>query len=273
MASSFRSDLASLRAINELNRTSRDLTRLFGQLASGSSLVRAADDASALGISARLSAQAVSLRRATSNAYDGLSAVRVADGGLQQIASNLGRMRELAVQSANGTLSDSDRESLDAEFQQLSQQIDAIASASEFNGVGLLDTTGSVTLLVGPDLDPASDTLEVDTVDSRAAALGLDDEGIATASDATAAITAIDAAIDQVSGFRGDFAAAESRLDSIIIAQEERLLLIEETGSRLTDLDTARALSALTSFDMQRQSQLSLLVQASLSAQAVRNLL
>src|SRR5436190_20436091 len=135
-------NIASLVAQRNLSHTTLKLEGNYRRLSTGKRIATAADDAAGLGISARLSAQVRSLQQASRNAGDGISLVQAAEGDLGNIGDVLTRARELAVQSGTGTLQGSDKDSLNAEFQQLLTQIDQIANSTNFNGVKLLD--GSV---------------------------------------------------------------------------------------------------------------------------------
>ena len=135
-------NIAALTAQRNLSRVSSRLSGNFGRLSSGLRIATAADDAAGLGISERMRAQVRSLNVASRNAQDGVSLAQTAEGALQEVNNNLTRMRELAIQASNGTLTTADRTTLDTEFQALITEIGRVASQTTFNGVTLLDGEG-----------------------------------------------------------------------------------------------------------------------------------
>ena len=171
MAQVINTNVASLNAQRNLNRSQSGLDVALQRLSSGLRINSAKDDAAGLGITSRMSAQINGLNQAARNANDGISLAQTAEGALGEIANNLQRIRELAVQSANGTNSIVDRASLDAEAQQLVDEITRVAAQTSFNGLKLLD--GSFTgqsFQVGAN---AGETISIASVaDSRATALG-----------------------------------------------------------------------------------------------------
>src|SRR5688572_15368186 len=134
-------NIASLNAQRNLNTSQTALATSLQRLSSGMRINSAKDDAAGLAISQRMTAQINGLNQAARNANDGISLAQTAEGALAEIGNNLQRMRELAIQSANASNSVSDRAALNAEVQQLGQEIDRVAQASSFNGVKLLDGT------------------------------------------------------------------------------------------------------------------------------------
>ena len=136
-------NIASLTSQRNLSAVSSRLQGNFSRLSSGLRIATAADDAAGLGISERMRSQIRSFDVAGRNAQDGISLVQTAEGALNEVSGLLGRMRELGMQSANGTLSASDRATLNTEFTQLKEELDRIASTTVFNGINLLDGSAS----------------------------------------------------------------------------------------------------------------------------------
>jgi flagellin len=132
-------NIASMTAQRNLASVTSRLQGNFSRLSSGLRIASASDDAAGLGISERMRAQIRSFSAATRNAQDGVSLAQTAEGAMQEISNNLGRMRELAVQAANGTLTTADRAVLDAEYQELITEVDRVAGQTAFNGAKLLD--------------------------------------------------------------------------------------------------------------------------------------
>ncbi|MCK5943613.1 MAG: flagellin, partial [Planctomycetes bacterium] len=169
------STILSNTAQRALASVSQRLSGSFRRLSTGLRINTAADDAAGLAISERLRAQVRSLDQARRNADDGLSLVQTAEGALSEVSNNLVRLRELAVQSANGTISSADRTTLDQEFQQLVDEINRIGLSTSFNGINLLDgSSSSVTFQVGPGTTTGVDTLNASLSPVLATGLGLD---------------------------------------------------------------------------------------------------
>jgi flagellin len=171
MASVINTNIASLNAQRNLSMSQSSLTTSLQRLSSGLRINSAKDDAAGLGITSRMSSQITGLNQAARNANDGVSLAQTAEGALGTIQDNLQRIRELAVQSANGTNSSVDRASLDSEAQQLIAEVSRVASQTSFNGLKLLDGSFSTQAFqVGAN---AGDTISVNSIaDSRATALG-----------------------------------------------------------------------------------------------------
>ncbi|MEJ2419795.1 MAG: flagellin, partial [Exilibacterium sp.] len=165
-------NVASLNAQRQLVSSGAELDRASERLSSGKRINKAADDAAGLAISNRLTSQIRGLDQAVRNANDGISLIQTAEGALSESTNILQRMRELAIQSANGIFDDAGRATLDAEVQQLVEELDRIAETTSFNGQTLLDgTQGEVKLQVGAE---ANQTIgfEVQAVDSKTLGLG-----------------------------------------------------------------------------------------------------
>ncbi|MCP3919631.1 MAG: flagellin FliC, partial [bacterium] len=207
----------------------------FSRLSSGLRIATAADDAAGLGISERMRSQLRSLGAAGRNAQDGVSLTQTAEGAMQEVSNNLGRMRELAVQAANGTLTTADRATLDVEYQELISEIDRIAAQTSFNGVSLLDSTATTAIQVGA---AAADTITVTFADVTAATLSLTGD-VTTAANATTELTTVDAAITSVSNARGAFGAVQNRLQSSIASIANARENLAAAESRIRDVDVA----------------------------------
>jgi len=158
MALVINTNIASLNAQRQLSSTGQDLDRATERLASGQRINSAKDDAAGLAISNRFTSQIRGLDQAVRNANDGISLIQTAEGALQEATNILQRQRELAIQSANGIFTDSDRQTLDAEVQQLKTELDRIANETTFNGKALLDgSLGATTLQVGSEQNQTID--------------------------------------------------------------------------------------------------------------------
>jgi flagellin len=178
-------NIFSLTAQTNLADVSARLGGNFSRLSSGLRIAAAADDAAGLGISERMRAQVRSLQQAGRNASDGISLVQTAEGTLNELNSNLVRMRELAIQASNGTLNDGDRAVINTEFTNLIEEIDRVANQATFNGVNLFDgTTTTLTFQVGAE---AGETIDVTLEDLSSATLGISTD-VLTATSAQAAL-------------------------------------------------------------------------------------
>jgi flagellin len=234
------------------------------RLSSGYRINRAADDAAGLAISEKLRGQIRGLSQAQRNAQDGVSLVQTAEGSLNEVHSMLQRVRELAVQYANGTLSTSDKAAITAEAAQLQSEIERIGTTADFNGIKLLTGgTATISFQVGANDD---DTIAVTT-----ASLG---QKIGTIDvDGTDAISAIDAAIENVSSLRGQFGAVQNRLEHTLnnLATYQENLMASE--SRIRDVDMASEMVEFSKNQILQQAGTSMLAQANQAPQAVLSLL
>lgn len=185
-------------AVRYLNLNAAEQSSSLSKLASGSRITQASDDAAGLAISTRISSDVVTLNQAATNATQAVSVLQTADGGASNISDILERMKTLATQSASGTVTDSERTYIDAEFQELIEQIDTIATGTRFNGESLLDgtsafasSTGGTSIVVGSS---ASDTIKVTIDDLTSATLGL---STSEANDITANLSNVSIGIGQ----------------------------------------------------------------------------
>lgn len=264
-------NLAALAAQRNLSAVTTRLAGNFARLSSGLRIATAADDAAGLGISERMRAQIRSLTVASRNAQDGISLVQAADGALAEVDGNLIRMRELAVQAANGTLSSVDRAALDTEFQALTQEIARVAGQTSFNGVQLLDgSSAALALQVGAQ---TGQTISVALGDVTTTQLGLNGLSVASTGGAQSALAAIDAALDDVTSARGVFGATQNRLESSIrsiLSSRDNLSAAE---SRIRDVDMALETADLLRNQILQQSAISVLAQANAQPQLVLQLI
>jgi flagellin len=264
-------NMASLTAQRNLSTVSARLQGNYARLSSGLRITSAADDAAGLQISERLRSQIRSWSVAGRNTQDGISMTQTAEGALNEVGNMLSRMRELATQSSNGTLSATDRSTLDAEFQQLVSEIDRVATTTDFNGTKLLDgTTASASLQVGIN---AGDTISVNLQDTTAATLGINTLDVTTDTNASAAISAIETAIDTVNTARGSFGASMNRLQSAYANTQTQRENLSAAESRIRDVDVASETADLTRNSILQQAAVSVLSQANVQPQLALRLL
>jgi flagellin len=264
----------SINAQKNLSRVTDRLAGNYRRLSSGLRIASAADDAAGLAISERFRAQIRSLQRAQLNANDGISIVQTAEGALNEVSSMLVRMRELAIQANNGSVSGADKDSLQLEFSSLISEIDRIAQATKFNNVQLLDgTTSTMTLQVGEGITSNVDTITLSLSNLRTATLGIDSSDIGSSGSATTAITAIDTAIDTVTSARGQFGAVMNRLQATINNLGVSIENISAAESRVRDVDIAFETADLTRNSIMQQAALSILAQTNVQPQIALALL
>ncbi len=267
-------NVASINAQRNLASITKRLGGSFRRLSTGLRISTAADDAAGLAISERLRAQIRSLDQAQRNANDGISLVQTAEGALNEVSSILTRLRELSIQSANGSVSGADQDTLNAEFTSLVNEVDRISRSTEFNGINVLDgSSTTVSFQVGMGTTAGIDTLSVSLSPTLSTTLALDSLDIGSAGDTTTAITNIDAAINTVSSLRGRLGAVQNRLGYTtrnLAVQSESLSAAE---SRIRDVDVAFETAQLTKYSILQQSAIAILAQTNLQPQAALSLL
>lgn len=264
-------NIASLTAQRNLTTVTGRLGGNYSRLSSGLRIATAADDAAGLAISERMRSQIRSYGAAARNAQDGISLVQTAEGALNETSNILSRMRELAVQSANGTLSDTDRDTINQEVTALVDELDRIASSTDFNGIALLDGT-STTASIQVGLD-SGEVIDIALQDTTSGTLGVDTVDVASAASASSALSVIDLAIDTVNTSRGSLGAAQNRLTSSytsILNARENLSAAE---SRIRDVDVASETADLTRNSIMQQAAVSVLQQANVQPQIALRLL
>jgi flagellin len=268
-------NVASLRAQDALNNTQSRLQGTFYRLSSGFRINTAADDAAGLAISESLRGKVRSYSVAERNTNNAISMTVVAEGGLGQISGIVLRMRELAVQSANGDLTSTDRGYLDTEFQLLKDEIDRLANSTEFNGTILLGGTAvSIDFQVGIGTT-SNDVITLGFGGVTASAIGLSNVNVA-GSDATAAVAAIDfvdAAIQSVSTLRASFGAATNRLQISVANTAAIRTNIAAANSAIRDVDIAEETAQLARSQVLLQAGASVLSQANQAPQLALQLL
>jgi flagellin len=264
-------NVASMTSQRNLAAITGRLQGNFARLSSGLRIATAADDAAGLGISERMRASIRSYAVAGRNAQDGVSLAQTAEGALNETSNNLIRMRELAVQAANGTLSSGDRTTLHTEFLALINEIDRVASQTTFNGLALLDGTGTtLSIQVGVQ---ANETISVAMADTTSSSLGVLSLNVTSAAAANTALAAIDFAIDLVTTARGDLGAAQNRMGSAIASIATARENLSAAESRIRDVDVAMETADLTRNSILQQAATSVLAQANTQPQLALSLL
>jgi flagellin len=259
-------NVSSLKSQHHLATAQTQVKKSFERLSSGLRINSAADDAAGLAISESLKAQTRSYAVAERNGMNAVSMVETAEGGLGEIAGVLGRMRELATQAANGDLKDTDRDALDAEYQELLGEVDRVVNSTEFNGIELLSgTAGSVDFQIGVGTS-TDDVIDVTFGGVSTSSSDLDIAGTdLTGTDATnakAAMDALDAAIESVSAKRATFGAKINRMHVAVSNAQSMRTNLEAANSRIRDVDVAEETSKMARFQVLQQAGVSILAQA-----------
>jgi flagellin len=286
MGITINTNVQSLSAQRVLGGNTKALGRSLEKLSSGYRINRASDDAAGLQISEGLRSQIRGSDQANANVQDGINVLNTTDGGLETITNNLQRIRELAVQGGNDTLSSDQRSAIDKEVQQLAKDVTRIASASQFNKKQLLDgTTSSLKIQVGANVTSATNTIDLATAgtnpfgDSRATALnllGASDAvklSVKTNASALKSISIVDAAIQTVQNRRSSIGALTNRLEgastNLQIASEN----FSASESRIRNADIAKESANLTKNQVLQQASAQVLGQANQGSQLALTLL
>ena len=268
-------NVASLSAQKNLNRAQSALGQSFQRLSSGFRINSASDDAAGLGVSESLKSRIRSFTVAERNTANAISMTRTAEGGLSEVSGIVLRMRELAVQSANGDLTSTDRSYIDTEFQLMKDEIDRVSGSTQFNGVDLLaGTAAAVAFQVGIGTT-SNDTISVSFGGVSVSALGLSgiSVGGSAATAATAAINAVDTALTSVSTTRARFGAAQNRLGIAVTNSQTIRTNLEAANSAIRDVDVAEETSVLARTQVLLQAGTSVLSQANQAPQLALSLL
>ena len=268
-------NLASLNAQRNLAASQSSLNTSIQRLSSGLRINSAKDDAAGLAIATRMDAQVRGMNVAIRNSNDAISLAQTADGALGKVTDGLQRMRELAVQAANGTNGASDDANLNTEFAQLQSEITRLTDNTKFNGNVALKGTAN-TFQVGSD---TTDTITVQGTDltsagsSKTAAAAKNTVDITSQANATAAMTAIDQALDEVNTERATFGAVSNRFESVVSNLQVSVESQSAAKSRIMDADFASETANMTRAQILQQAGTAMVAQANSLPQGVLQLL
>jgi flagellin len=263
-------NVSALNVNRHLNQSSSALSRSLERLSSGLRINRAADDAAGLAIAESFRSIVSGTQVAQRNAQDGINLVQTADGALSETTNVLQRVRELAVQAANGTMSDANRLALNDEVTLLLEQIDDIAQDTEFNGIHMLSAAQTVTLQTGA---LTSQTILVAVEGATTNDLSVNSLAVSDMTSAVAAISVIDTAIASVNTLRGKFGAYQNRLEvtvNVLAIQEENAAASE---SAIRDANIASESIMFTRNQILVSAGTSMLAQANIVPQTALLLL
>ena len=267
MSLRIQTNVEAFNAQRHLSATTDKIATAMERLSSGYRINRAADDAAGLSISEKLQAQINGLDQANRNAQDAVSLTQTAEGSLDEVHEMLQRVRELAVQYKNGTLSTSDQQAIQSEVNQLASEIERIGHSVEFNGINLLSGTGTITFQVGAN---DGEIITVSTISLGqsvgTAAFGLTATGASDIQD-------IDTAIANVSAQRTKLGAVQNRLEHAMNSLSTYQENLVASQSRIKDVDMASEMVEFTKLQVLQQAGTSVLAQANQSSQSVLSLL
>ena len=280
-------NLSAMFADRSLSVTNGNLAKSMEKLSSGIRINRAGDDASGLAVSEKMRSQVRGLNQASANAANGISFIQTSEGYLQETQDILQRIRELAVQSANGIYSAEDRMQIQVEVSQLVDEIDRIASHAQFNGMNMLTgrfarqtgdniVTASMWLHIGANMDQREQVF-IGTMTS--AGLGVRNEGdqsfvsVETPEDSNRAIGTLDSARRSVSKQRAELGAYQNRLEHAIVGLDISAENIQAAESRIRDTNMANQMVAFTRDQILTQSGTAMLAQANQRTASVLQLL
>ncbi len=268
---------AALRAQNGSRVANNQLQTAMERLSSGKRINSASDDAAGLAIASKMTSQIGGMNQAIRNANDGISYAQTAEGALGEVTSMLQRIRELAVQSANGTYSSSDRTNLNSEVTELKAQITSVLASTEFNGTRIFNSnasgstysaaSGSVAIQTGVNSGD-SVSISFSALSDLASATAVD-----TASNAGTAIGNVDTALTNVNATRAKLGAAQSRLESSVNQLTNNITNLSDARSRIEDADFSAETTNLAKAQILSQASQAMLAQANQSQQGVLSLL
>jgi len=269
-------NIQSLSAQRSLSETRRSQAKTFAQLSSGSRINKAGDDAAGLAISEKLKAHIRGTRQAHRNAGDGVSLVQTAEGGLSEVHNILIRLRELSVQSASDTLSESERSFSNMEFQELKKEVERIADSTSFNDKSLLNGEGDqMEFQIGIYNNETQDRIRYNPQDTSVKAdnIGIDGLDVSTKVSSQNNLIVLDKAMDKVSQNRANLGALQNRLQAAMRGLEVKGENLSAANSRIRDTDIAEASAQLAKDNILSASSTSVLAQANQSSAGALNLI
>jgi flagellin len=268
---------AALRAQNGSRMADASMQSAMERLSTGKRINSAKDDAAGLAISSTMTASIRGMTQAIRNANDGISFAQTAEGALNEVSNMLQRIRELAVQSASGTYSDTDRTNLDTEVGQLKSQITNILATTEFNGTRIFNSAasgttytaqaGSVSIQVGANNGDSID-LTFTSLSDLASGTAVD-----TKANANTALTNVDTTLKAVNTTRASLGATQSRLSSVVNNLSSNVTNLSDARSRIEDTDFSAETTNLAKAQILSQAATAMLAQANQSQQNVLSLL
>ena len=261
-------------ALRHLGTTYGQLSESINALASGLRVNSADDDAAGLAVRELMRVEIAALGQGLRNGNDAISMLQTFDVAAAVIDEKLGRMKELAMQSSTGTYNDTQRSIMQAEFDQMRTELDRIAKATEFNGIGgLASASNSIKIHFGTGNSSVADYYRIQTQDMSSSGLGIGSLSIASQHSAQAALMAIDSAVTTKDAARAHFGAMINRLQNTISNLEMQRENIQASESQISDVDVAREMAALSRNLVLAQAGVAMLVQANQMPMLIASLL
>jgi flagellin len=276
MSTRINHNVLSLTAQRNLQQTQGTLDQAVNRLSSGLRINNAWEDAAGLAISERFRGQIVSMQEAERNANYDINLLETAEGALSVIDEKLVRMRALSVEAANGSVTDDDRAIIDTEFQALKSEITRIASVTNYNGINLINgdySTANLRFHVGTYATSNEDFYDVNINAMNASALGLSSISVTSTTNALAAITALDTAIDSKDTERTTIGSYVERLQNTVLNLQISHENAVKSESQIRDADIAAEMSSFTRSQILMQSGVAMLSQANMVPQMVSQLI
>jgi len=277
-------NIASVNARRLLDENSARLTQSIQRMSSGIRINKASDDAAGLAISEGLRSDIRTLRQALRNANDGMSLIQITEGALQEQGNILIRLRELASQSANGTVGSTERASIQLEFSALRDEVDRISSTTEFNGQGLVDgslassvvSTSHVLIQIGLSNHSNSRmnlNTAVNLTEMTSTGLEIHNLSLTSAEDALVALNQLDTAINTMTASRGKIGSVQNRLSTSVSSLSLAIENYTAAESQIRDADMAYEIAELTKNQILVQASTAMVSQANMIPQGVLSLL
>jgi flagellin len=256
-------NIASIAAQRQLFKNQRRLEHAQTAMASGKRIINAADDAAGLAISETIRGQVAGLKMAKQNSLNAQSLIQVSEGGLNEISNIMIRLRELGVQSASDNVSDTEREFLDQEAQQLLMESDRIAKSTRFGNKLLLSgAQDEMEFHVGPYGGEENVVKAQVAADATNSTLGIDGASVADKSSAREILGQVDEALTQLGKIRADFGAVQSRLQTVNSNTEIQFENLSAAQSRIADADIAYESAEMASAQILQSAAISTLAAA-----------
>ncbi len=251
-------NIASMNTHNQLAINNSNVSKSIEKLSSGLRINRAADDAAGLSISEKMRGQIRGLTQASRNAQDGISRIQTAEGALNEVSNMLVRLKELAVQKANGTYNTEDKDNLNLEMSELGKEIDNIIDKTKFNGTAVLGSSAKIAIS-----DDGTTSLTIATASlSSSKSLGSGSE-----------VGDIEEAIKTVNKQRATYGSQQNRLESTVRNLNTTVENLQAAESRIRDTDMANEMATFTKNNILQQAATAMLAQANQAPQGVLNLL
>lgn len=261
-----KTNVPSVAVQKELRKTAQATDDSYQKLASGKRITKSADDAAGLGIAKKMEAEVRGMRMAKRNASQGISMVQVAEGGLEESSNILTRMRELSIQAASDTVGETERGYLNLEYEQLVEEVDRISKTTTFSGRQLLtgeSENGTMDFHIGAYAGEDNKiSFDADATDATGESLGVMGTNITDKANASDNLEVIDQAIDKISGFRANFGAIQSRLQTTVNNLDTSVVNTEAAKSRIEDVDVAEETAKMAATNVAKQAGISTLSQA-----------